>query len=82
MISIIIPVYNRRQWVARAIRSALAQTYEDGEVIVVDDGSTDGSGEGVAQEFGSTASIGLSASIGGKVAKGPVPNKNGTGDAA
>src|SRR5208282_3053749 len=42
-VSIIIPCFNQREYVAEAIESALAQTYKDREVIVVNDGSTDGS---------------------------------------
>lgn len=41
-VSILIPVYNREGLVGQAIDSALAQTYPDTEVIVVDDCSTDG----------------------------------------
>jgi glycosyltransferase involved in cell wall biosynthesis len=41
--SIIIPCYNNEQYVGEAIESALGQTYEPMEVIVIDDGSTDGS---------------------------------------
>lgn len=44
-ISIIIPVYNVRMYVEKCIQSVLNQTYKDIEVICVDDGSTDGSGE-------------------------------------
>ena len=45
MISVIIPLYNKRETVARALRSVFTQTVEDFEVIVVDDGSNDGSAE-------------------------------------
>jgi glycosyltransferase involved in cell wall biosynthesis len=50
-VSILIPVYNGRRWLAAAIQSALAQTWDNCEVIVLDDGSTDGSGE-VARSYG------------------------------
>lgn len=43
-ISIIIPVYNCAPYVDRCIRSVMAQTHRDLEIICVDDGSTDGSG--------------------------------------
>jgi glycosyltransferase involved in cell wall biosynthesis len=43
LVSIIIPCYNARPFVAEAIGSALEQTYVNREVIVIDDGSTDGS---------------------------------------
>jgi glycosyltransferase involved in cell wall biosynthesis len=42
-VSVIIPCYNNEQYVGAAIESALNQTYDDIEVIVVDDGSTDDS---------------------------------------
>lgn len=45
MISIIIPVYNVEQYVAQCLDSVLSQTSDDYEVIIVDDGSTDKSGE-------------------------------------
>ena len=43
LVSILIPCYNAERWIARAIESALAQTWSTTEVIVVDDGSTDNS---------------------------------------
>lgn len=42
-VSIIMPVYNVEKYVARSIQSALAQTYKDFELILVIDGSKDGS---------------------------------------
>lgn len=41
-ISVIMPVYNSRQYLACAIESVLAQTHKNFELILVDDGSTDG----------------------------------------
>ena len=44
----VIPAYNAAAWVADAIRSVLAQTHRDWRLVVVDDGSIDGTGEVVA----------------------------------
>ena len=44
-LSIIIPVYNVNEYLKNTIENVLAQIYQDYELILVDDGSTDGSSE-------------------------------------
>lgn len=44
-VSAIIPAYNRRQFIEETIESVINQTYDNIEIIIIDDGSTDGSRE-------------------------------------
>lgn len=50
LISIIVPIYNIEQYISKCINSIVCQTYSNIEIILVDDGSTDRSGE-ICDEF-------------------------------
>lgn len=50
LVSILIPAYNSQEWIAATLRSALRQTWPNKEIIVVDDGSKDGT-RAVAEKF-------------------------------
>ena len=45
LISIIIPVYNTKKYLDECLNSVFNQTYTNLEIIIIDDGSTDGTGE-------------------------------------
>ena len=49
--SVIVPVYNRRSLLKPVIDSILQQTYRDFELVIVDDGSTDNTGEFITSEY-------------------------------
>lgn len=49
-VSLIIPVYNTENYLERCLKSAVSQTYQNMEIICIDDGSTDNSGQ-IVDEF-------------------------------
>src|SRR5690349_16045680 len=50
-VSVVIPTYNYGRFIAESVESAIRQTFPPYEVIVVDDGSTDGTGS-IVKRFG------------------------------
>ena len=52
LVSIIIPIYNVQDYLVRCLNSVILQTYSNLEIILIDDGSTDGS-PGICEEFAS-----------------------------
>lgn len=69
LVSILIPAYNAEKWIGDTLRSAVGQTWDRKEIIVINDGSTDGTAE-VAETFASsqvkvvsTENRGLSAAV-------------------
>ena len=69
LVSIVMPAYNAEEWIAESLQSAVTQTWQRKEIIVVDDGSTDRTAE-VARRFASknvvvfsTENRGLSAAV-------------------
>lgn len=50
MVSVIIPIFNSEKYIRRSIESVLSQSFKDIELILIDDGSTDSSGE-ICKEY-------------------------------
>ena len=77
LISVVIPVYNGERYLGQAIESVLAQAHRPLEIIVVDDGSTDGSAT-LSQQFGPpvryhyqpNAGVGAARDMGAMLAQG------------
>ncbi len=59
LISFVLPSYNRLEWIAEAVSSVLAQSEQDIELIVVDDGSTDGTWEFLTEWLGGNPKVKL-----------------------
>lgn len=51
MVSVTLCMYNASRYIAQALSSVFAQTFQDFEVIVIGNGSTDGSAERIARDY-------------------------------
>lgn len=76
-VSVVLPVFNGAQFIGNAIQSVLKQSFRDFEVIVVDDGSTDGTekvvrqySDGIRYHFQSNQGAGVARNIGVSLAQG------------
>ena len=55
-ISVIVPVYNKENYLSRTLDALLGQTFRDLEIILVDDGSRDASG-GICDDYAAKANL-------------------------
>jgi glycosyltransferase involved in cell wall biosynthesis len=78
-VSVIVPTHNRRDSLARALRSIDAQHFRDFEIVVIDDGSSDGTAEWLQANRPSASLIHLSPSAGAAAARNR-GIQNATGD--
>lgn len=56
-VSVVIPTYNRSDFLCEAVDSVLAQTFRDFEILIVDDGSTDGTRGVVDEKYGKDSRV-------------------------
>jgi glycosyltransferase involved in cell wall biosynthesis len=68
-ISVVVPTYNRQALLPRALASVVAQTFRDFELIVVDDGSTDGTRAWVAEHYPEATLVRLERNVGAAAAR-------------
>ncbi|UKT64301.1 glycosyltransferase family 2 protein [Pedobacter mucosus] len=68
-ISVIIPVYNRRNVILTCLNSAIKQTYTAYEIIIIDDGSNDGISEFISINFPEVVLITLPINVGAAQAR-------------
>ena len=79
LISVVIPVYNTEKYITEAVKSVFRQSYENTEIIIVDDGSTDAT-LNTLKEFGEKIKIisqenkgqSVARNVGIKNARGPI----------
>jgi glycosyltransferase involved in cell wall biosynthesis len=57
LVSVVIPTYNRGDCIERTIDSALGQTHQNVEILVVDDGSTDDTRQRIERRYGLDAHV-------------------------
>ena len=68
-VSVVVPTFNRKETLPRALESIQRQTYDDLETIVVDDGSTDGTRALISEQFQSITYIKHKENSGGSAAR-------------
>lgn len=68
LISIIIPIYNSEKYLRKCIDSVISQTFNDWEMILIDDGSTDNSGS-ICNEYASDSRVIIKHAQNGGVSK-------------
>jgi glycosyltransferase involved in cell wall biosynthesis len=79
-LSVVVPAHNARRFISDAIRSALDQLAPDDELIVVDDGSTDGTGD-LAETLGPRVEVVRADRNSGSAAARNAGGRRATGDA-